>query len=77
MAKELSLSTQSHGASIRSIFDPCLASRKLKMVLLQKPVSPVDWNLSGAKNGNAIGTTLSIALRSASQNDNANPLHSF
>jgi hypothetical protein len=47
------------------------------MDLLQKPVSPVGWSLSGAKSGSAIGKTLSIALRSANQNDKAHSLYSL
>jgi hypothetical protein len=47
------------------------------MDLLQKSALHVASNLNGAKSGNAIGKTLSIALRSASQNDKANPLHSL
>jgi hypothetical protein len=59
------------------ILNLCLASLKLKMVSRLKFALPADWSLSGAKSGNAIGETLSIALRSASQNDKANPLHSL
>jgi hypothetical protein len=47
------------------------------MDLLQKPALPADWNLSGAKSGNAIGKTLSTAPRNVNQSDKANPLYSI
>jgi hypothetical protein len=42
---------------------------KPKMDLLQKSVLPAGWSSSGAKSGNAIGRTLSIAPRSVNQSD--------
>jgi hypothetical protein len=45
--------------------------------LLQKSAHPVDLSLSGAKNGNVIGKTLSTAPRSVNQSDQAHSLHSL
>jgi hypothetical protein len=55
----------------------CPALLKPRMALRQKLALPVAWSLSGAKNGSAIGKTLSIVPRSANQNDQAHSLHSF
>jgi hypothetical protein len=55
----------------------CPALLKQKMVSRLKSAHPVDLSLSGAKNGNAIGKTLSTVPRNVNQNDKANPLYSI
>jgi hypothetical protein len=45
------------------------------MVLLRKNVLLADFHLSGEKNGNETGKTLSTALKDVNENHESNSLH--